>query len=111
MFNNVDKRQLKLRLREIKMDILRGTGFHAFRRFRVTWLRGKRCQQDILDCWLGHKPKTMSGVYSQVRNEIELRLTEAETVGYGFELPKAEMLQVAPSAPRFSHEKRSEKAA
>jgi len=28
-------------------------GFHAFRRFRKTWLRGKRVQEDINNFWMG----------------------------------------------------------
>jgi hypothetical protein len=37
----------------------KGMGWHAFRRFRKTWLRGKRCQEDINNFWMGHQPKTM----------------------------------------------------
>jgi hypothetical protein len=62
-------------------------GWHAFRRFRKTWVRRKRCQEDINIFWMGHKPKTMSELYSHLFEEIELRLAEAEVVGFGFELP------------------------
>jgi integrase len=31
----------------------RGLGWHGFRRFRKTWLRGKRVQEDINNFWMG----------------------------------------------------------
>jgi peptidoglycan/xylan/chitin deacetylase (PgdA/CDA1 family) len=37
---------------------------------------------------MGHKPQDMSGLYSYLHEESELRLEEAERVGYGFDLPK-----------------------
>jgi len=76
----------------------RGLGWHGFRRFRKTWLRGKRVQEDINNFWMGHTPKTMSELYSRLDEELELRLAEAETMGVGFELP------IAPNAPRKSEE-------
>jgi hypothetical protein len=44
----------------------------------------------------------MSELYSHLYEELEMRLEEAERVGYGFELPKT---VIAPSAPRKSHVK------
>jgi len=38
---------------------------------------------------MGHKPKTMSELYSRLDEELELRLVEAETMGVGFEIPIA----------------------
>lgn len=52
----------------------RGLGWHGFRRFRKTWLRGRRVQEDINNFWMGHKPKTMSELYSRLDEELELRL-------------------------------------
>ena len=76
----------------------RGLGWHGFRRFRKTWLRGKRVQEDINNFWMGHRPTTMSELYSRLDEELELRLAEAETMGVGFEVP------IAPNAPRNSEE-------
>jgi hypothetical protein len=45
-----------------------------------------------------HKPKTMSEVYSHLHEELEMRLAEAERVGYGFTIPTI----IAPSAPKLS---------
>jgi len=79
----------------------KGMGFHAFRRFRKTWLRGERCQEDINNFWMGHQPETMSELYSRMEFELVRRLDEAERVGVGFTVPTVE---VAPSAPRISEE-------
>ena len=75
-----------------------GMGWHAFRRFRKTWLRGQRCQEDINNFWMGHKPKTMNELYSHLYEEVELRLTEAEQRGVGFDIPA----YVAPSCSKVS---------
>ena len=41
----------------------------------------------------------MSELYSRLHEEVELRLEEAERVGYGFDLPE---VVVAPNAPKIS---------
>ena len=76
----------------------KGMGFHAFRRFRKTWLRGKRSQEDINNLWMGHKPQTMSELYSRMDHELKLRLQEAESVGVGFTVPA----YVAPKCSKIS---------
>lgn len=105
LHNNIEQRWLTERLRKKGLDEP-GMGWHAFRRFRKTWLRGKRCQEDINIFWMGHKPKTMSEVYSHLFEEIGLRLVEAEAVGFGFELPQkpSEKPVIAPIAPRIGEE-------
>ena len=70
-------------------------------------MRAKRCQEDINDFWMGHKPKTMSELYSRMDEELELRLQEAETVGVGFEIPA----HVAPKCSKFSVDSEVEVAA
>jgi len=86
LHNNIEERRLTARLRKMGLDEP-GMGWHAFRRFRKTWLRGKRCQEDINIFWMGHKPMTMSEIYSRLFEELDMRLAEAEAVGYGFRLP------------------------
>ncbi len=93
LHNSLKVRWLIPRLKAMGLDE-RGLGWHGFRRFRKTWLRGKRVQEDINNFWMGHKPKTMSELYSRLDEELELRLAEAETMGVGFEIP------FAPNAPR-----------
>jgi len=73
LHNNIEVRWLTKRLKSMGMDEP-GMGWHAFRRYRNTWLRGKRCQEDIKNFWLGHKPQSMSELYSHLFEEVELRL-------------------------------------
>ena len=99
LHNNLQTRWLNVRLKPMGLDEP-GMGWHAFRRFRKTWLRGKRCQEDINNFWMGHKPMTMSELYSRMDEELEQRLQEAETVGVGFDVP----VYVAPKSSKESME-------
>jgi len=96
LHHNLESRWLTPRLVATQSDE-KGMGFHAFRRFRKTWLRGKRCQEDINNFWMGHKPQTMSEIYSRMDEELEQRLQEAEIVGVGFDVP-------APKCSKISFE-------
>ena len=84
-------------------------GWHSFKRFRKTWLRGARCLEDINNFWIAHKPKTMSELYSHLHEELETRLAEDERVGYGFAIP--ETVDFVPSVPRISEPESIEIAA
>src|SRR6202046_5710934 len=86
LHNNIEERWLTERLKAMQLDEP-GMGWHAFRRFRNTWLRGRRCQEDIKNFWMGHKPRTMSDLYSHLFEEEELRLAEGAQVGVGFDIP------------------------
>jgi hypothetical protein len=46
---------------------------------------------------MAHQPETISELYSHLDEELDVRLAEAESVGYGFDLPK---IEVAPNAPK-----------
>jgi integrase len=60
-------------------------GFHAFRRYRITWLREVGCPEDILKYWVGHSGSaSITDRYSKLSENIELRRKFA---GLGFELP------------------------
>lgn len=98
LYGNLEDRWLTPRLVKMGLDE-DGMGWHSFRRFRKTWLRGTRCLEDVSSFWMGHRPQTMSEIYSHLHEELELRLQEAERVGYGFDLPEA---FVAPNAPKTS---------
>jgi hypothetical protein len=76
----------------------KGMGWHSFKRFRKTHLRGARCLEDINNFWMANKPKTMSEVYSHLHEDVATRLAEAKRVGYGFAIPKI----VTPNAPKFT---------
>ena len=99
LHNNLEARWLTERLKAMQLDEP-GMGWHAFRRYRKTWLRGKRCQEDINNFWMGHKPKSMSELYSRMDEELEQRLQEAEIVGVGFDVPA----YVAPKCSKISLE-------
>jgi len=96
LHHNLEQRWLTPRLRAMGIDE-KGMGFHAFRRFRKTWLRGKRVQEDINNFWMGHQPETMSEMYSRLDLELDLRLAEAELVGVGF------TVSFVPAAPSCSN--------
>jgi integrase len=59
-------------------------GFHAFRRFRTTWLRKNRTPEDLIRYWLGHADETVTDGYSKLREDVEYRKQVAEKVGLGF---------------------------
>ena len=86
MHHGLDERWLTPRLQAMQLDE-KGMGFHAFRRFRKTWLGGERCQEDINNFWMGHQPQTMSELYSRMEFETARRLKEADMVGVGFTVP------------------------
>ena len=89
----------------------KGMGWHAFKRFRKTWLRGQRCLEDINNFWMAHRPQTMSEVYSRLHEEVELSLEEGERVGYGFKLPEEPTAAVVPIVPKKRKQKAAEVAA
>jgi len=98
LYNGLQQRWLTPRLQAMQIDE-KGMGFHAFRRFRKTWLRGERCQEDINNFWMGHQPETMSELYSRMEFELERRLAEAENIGVGFTIPTSE---IAPNCSKCS---------
>jgi integrase len=95
LYGNLMSRWLRPRLDKMELD----AGWHSFKRFRKTWLRGQRCLEDINNFWMAHKAQTMSELYSHLHEDFELRLEEAERVGYGFDLPKT---VIVPNVPRKS---------
>ena len=95
LYGNLKSRWLRPRLDKMNLD----AGWHSFKRFRKTWLRGQRCLEDINNFWMAHKPQTMSELYSHLYEELEMRLEESERVGYGFDLPKT---VIVPNVPRKS---------
>ena len=99
LYGNLEDRWLTPRLVKLKLDEER-MGWHAFKRFRKTWLRGQRCLEDINNFWMAHKPHTMSEVYSHLHEELDMRLDEAARVGYGFVLPAPEK-SVVPIVPKL----------
>jgi integrase len=81
--------------------------FHAFRRFRTTWLRKNRVPEDLVRFWIGHSNRTVTDGYSKVKEDAEFRKKVCGEVGLGFQLPteiRAENTEVAPSCTQNSVE-------
>jgi hypothetical protein len=69
-------------------------GWHAFRRFRNTFLRQQRCPDGLLKFWMGHSGGgDMSELYDRSRDDVEYRRDVAKAMGVGFELPKTVALR------------------
>jgi integrase len=76
-------------------------GFHAFRRFRTTWLRKNRTPEHLIRFWLGHADETVTDGYSKLREDVEYRKEVAAEVGLGFEISGQKPV-VVPNVPRFA---------
>jgi len=74
-------------------------GFHAFRRFRASWLRKNRAPEDLIRFWLGHANQTVTDGYSKLSGDTEFRKECAEKNGVGFKLPNRK-LDVVPIVPK-----------
>lgn len=75
-------------------------GFHAFRRFRNTYLRNyTACPEGVYKFWMGHAGKDMSERYDKIKANVPFRIQKAQEAGIGFDLPL-----IAPSAPNFVEE-------
>ena len=72
------------------------SGAHAFRRFRTTWLRKQYAPEDLIRFWLGHANKSVTDLYSKLKEDVTFRKKVAEQVGIGFEL-LAEKPEPAPN--------------
>jgi integrase len=81
---NLLRRGLHPALEELKQP---KAGFHAFRRYRLTWLRKNRVHADLERFWMGHENETVGDGYSKMKEDVAFRLEQAEKVGLGFALP------------------------
>jgi integrase len=72
----------------LKANGVEKTGFHAFRRFRTTWLRKQHVPEDIIRFWLGHASSDVTDRYSKLSEDAEFRRSVAASAGLGFELPE-----------------------
>jgi hypothetical protein len=82
-------------------------GFHGFRRFRVTHLESSTVPPALVKYWTGHASSsdgeavrsTVTDRYVKMAKDTKFRSEVAERIGVGFELPKAETVEVVPSVP------------
>ena len=72
-------------------------GFHSFRRFRITHLEAVRAHGHLTKIWAGHSlGNDITSEYAKsLKENLSLRLEEAEKVGTGFAVP-------APSCSKIS---------
>lgn len=59
-------------------------GFHAFRRFRLTWLRKNGAPKDLERFWMGHASEEVGDLYSKLKEDVAFRQDWAERIGLGF---------------------------
>jgi integrase len=78
-------------------------GSHAFRRFRLTWLRENAVPKDLEHFWMGHADEEVGDLYSQLENNIKFRKEVAERIGLGFDLPPKKAV-VGPNGPKINSE-------
>jgi integrase len=62
------------------------TSFHAFRRYRPTWLRKQGTPEDLIELWLGHAEASITDSYRKLKDDLEYRQKEADRIGIGFEI-------------------------
>jgi integrase len=80
-------------------------GFHAFRRFRTTWLHKNRAPEDLIRFWLGHADETVTDGYSKLcceaepdkstpplRTDFAATLAEPRIVAFGISLGVSQMI-------------------
>jgi len=68
------------------LHAVKPVGFHAFRRFRLTWLRKNGVPKDLERYWMGHAPEEVGDLYSKLKDDVSFRQQWAERTGLGFEL-------------------------
>jgi hypothetical protein len=64
-------------------------GFHAFRRYRNTFLRQSRCPESILKYWMGHSKNGVSDLYDKSSDDVAYRRDVSKAMGVGFVLPES----------------------
>jgi integrase len=65
-------------------------GFHAFRRFRITYLEGQNVPRGLAMYWTGHAEKDVHGAYIKIGQDLQTRKEWAVKAGIGFQLPLGE---------------------
>ena len=61
-------------------------GLHAFRRFRLTWLRKNGVPKDLERYWMGHAPEEVGDLYSKLKEMLHSARPGWNAPGLGFEL-------------------------
>jgi integrase len=96
---NLLRRSLHPILKELGAE---KAGFHAMRRFRITWLRKQSAPEDLIRFWLGQAKESVTDRYSKLADDLEFRRQVAERVGTGFVIPAYEPKPMRPMRPKIS---------
>ncbi len=83
------KRLAESTIRKHSLTPLGIPGFHSFRRFRVTHLRGVEVPDELIRYWVGHTGKGMLDLYSKLAQNVAIRKEWAEKAGLGFTFKEA----------------------
>jgi integrase len=81
--SNVLRRSLHPILADLGIPKL---GFHAFRRFRATYLRKNRLPEDLIRFYMGHANQSITDEYAKVSEDVVFRKHAIEHLGVGFEI-------------------------
>ena len=92
--SNVLRRNLHKILLEIGLE---KSGFHGFRRFRITHLRKQRVMEVLLRIWVGHSTEGITDKYTveALKRDVVYRKATAEQAGLGFHMCLEHQLPVA----------------
>lgn len=61
-------------------------GMHAFRRYRLTWLRKMGVPRDLERFWMGHAAQDVGDLYSKLKDDAAFRGIWCERAGLGFSM-------------------------
>ena len=108
---NIIRRHLHKALKQLAyVNPIRGdhkAGNHAFRRFRLTYLRNyTNCPQGLIDFWMGHAANDVTDLYDKIKDDLAFRRAKAEEVGIGFEIRR-----IVPNVPKSASKKAARIAA
>src|SRR5882672_2555280 len=85
-------------------------GAHAFRRFRLTWLRKNDVPKDLERFWMGHEDEEIGDRYSKLKQDVEFRQAVAKKIDLCFELP-AKNHVIGPNGPKIEFQSVQEMSA
>jgi len=95
---NILRRSLTPILKKLKLS--EKSGFHGFRRYRVTYLRKQRCPESLLKFWIGHTDEDVTDLYDKLREDVEYRRQIVSEIGLGFEIRTAKKAKLLPMLPK-----------
>jgi integrase len=92
--SNISRRNLHPLLSKLGIS---KRSFHGMRRFRTTWLRKNDAPEDLTRLWLGHSNKSITDLYSKVRDDRKFRQEQVEKLGIGFKVISLSVSSVSKS--------------